>query len=217
MDRDFSKPSWLDEVQRAVDTSQTFLRFKAVTSPVILFPWIRVQSSTQRFTFGPHEATHGVRSTWTLVQNPALRLRELQHFLRALPPGLDVWFLSTGIDGFTTELLNLLQLRQWYPLLRFNLAVLERYGFPRFRNGLVNGRNGVDLCPARPEVGGMRIRVFSFDGLLDAQAGGLDFELCMLWRVITEAKINGRKDLYSFTTGRNRIPVVPDGRPYNAL
>lgn len=209
MQRDLSKQSWLDEVQRAVDASQTFLRFKAVTVPAIIFPWIRVQSSTQRFRFGPHEATHGVRSTWTRASNPALRLRELQHFLRALPPGLDVWFLSIGIDGFTTELLNLSQVRQWYPFLRFHLAVLERPGFPRFRRGLANGRHGVDLCPARPEVGDMRIRVFSFDGLLDAQATGLVFELCTLWRIVTEAKINRQDRLFGFTTGRNRFPVVP--------
>ena len=36
----------------------------------------------------------------------------------------------------------------------------------------------------------MRIRVFSFDGLLNTQATGINLELCMLWRVITEAILN---------------------------
>lgn len=57
MSRDLSRDGWLDEVRRGFEASQTFLRFKAVTSPAIIFPWIRVQSSSNRFTFGPHEVT----------------------------------------------------------------------------------------------------------------------------------------------------------------
>lgn len=41
------------------------------------------------------------------MKKPAPRLQELQRFLRALPQGLVIWFLSIGIDRLTTELLNL--------------------------------------------------------------------------------------------------------------
>lgn len=63
----------------------------------------------------------------------------------------------------------------------------------------------------------MRIRVFSFDHLLDVHPTGADFELCMLWRVIRESKLNNQKRLYSFTNGRNRIAVAPGAREFTTL
>lgn len=205
-----SRELWLDEVQRAVDASQTFLRFKAVTDPALVFPFLRVESSTKRFRFGPYEVGGSWIREWQWILNSNLRLRELQHFLRALSPGMDVWFVSIGIDGLTTEVQNLYLLCQWYPFLRFHLAILEKPGFPLFRNGLKD-QNGLDLCPPRPEVQGMRIRIFSFDNLLDPQASGLNLELRMLWQVITDAKINHQKSLYGFTHGRNGFSVRSGG------
>lgn len=212
--RDFTREAWLDEVQRTIDASQTFLRLKGVTDPALIYPWVRVQSSTKLFSFAPDDIPIGVFHGWTYATNPSLRLRELQHFLRALSPGMDVWFVSIGVDGLTTAVQNLYLLRYWYPFLRFHLAILEKPLFPLFRNGRVDNQNGLDLCPARPEVQGIRVRIFSFDNLLDPEVAGLDLELRLLWETITDAKNHVIDESYSFTKGRNRFPVRSGGNRF---
>ena len=94
------------EVQRGFDASQTFLRYEAVTTPAIIFPWIRARRSTQPFAFGLHQNTAGVRERWTMPRIPPIGSGSCStssgHFLRASRSGFYQFALTNSPLNYST-------------------------------------------------------------------------------------------------------------------